>query len=99
MDEMPLLAVQNTPGCVNLQVDRSELEKGFTYQEGGLDWDNATWSCASGSLQSPVNLPSPVGGPFLATAAASCCRAWCLQPCQSGLLESGQWLRSGRDVY
>ena len=41
---------------------RTELEKGFTYQEAGLDWDNATWACTTGTLQSPINLPSPASG-------------------------------------
>ncbi|EIE20510.1 carbonic anhydrase [Coccomyxa subellipsoidea C-169] len=44
--------------CPKLSVDRSELERGFTYLEGGLDWDNSTWSCTSGVLQSPINFPS-----------------------------------------
>ena len=53
---------QDTPPCSNLGVDQSELERGYTYQEGGLDWDNATWACNNGALQSPVNFPSPSGG-------------------------------------
>lgn len=44
--------------CPSLLVDRSELERGFTYLEGGLDWANTTWSCTSGVLQSPINFPS-----------------------------------------
>lgn len=47
--------------CPKLTVDRLELERGFTYQEGGLDWDNSTWSCLTGILQSPINFPSPQG--------------------------------------
>jgi hypothetical protein len=58
---MPVLA-QNTPPCRNLGVDQSELERGYTYQEGGLDWDNATWACTSSAEQSPINFPSPAGG-------------------------------------
>ena len=52
---------QDTPPCQNLGVEQSELDRGYTYQEGGLDWDNATWSCIGGSLQSPINFPSPSG--------------------------------------
>lgn len=44
--------------CPKLTVDRSELERGFTYIEGGFDWDNSTWACLDGALQSPINFPS-----------------------------------------
>ncbi|BDA50610.1 probable carbonic anhydrase at C-terminar half [Coccomyxa sp. Obi] len=44
--------------CPKLTVDRSELEKGFTYIEGGLDWENSTWACLDGALQSPINFPN-----------------------------------------